>query len=168
MDYKNNIFILRNIHKSSDTELINYTFEKILPKIFNYYKENRNREIYNIDNCYKKYFPNLYLELLGIYNLNDLSKLIYRKNNYNKIEYIIKLLKEKNIKLDNYRQEAKKILSIENIKNYSLYINEKYLYKKRIKKYVSIVINTIMDARKYNFKMCALKFLKTISKKCNS
>ena len=88
----------RNIHKSNDEELINYTFEKILPKIFNYYKKNRNKEINNIDNidnCYKKYFPNLYLELLDIYNLSDLSKLIYRKNNYNKIEYIIKLLKEK-------------------------------------------------------------------------
>ena len=95
MDYKNNIFILRNIHKSNDEELINYTFKKILPKIFDYYKENRNKEIHNIDNCYKKYYPTLYLELLGIYNLNDLSKLIYRKNNYNKIEYIIKLLKEK-------------------------------------------------------------------------
>ena len=129
MDYKNNIFILRNIHKSNDNKLIDYTFEKILPKIFNYYKENRNKEIYNIDNCYKKYFPNLYLELSGIYNLTDLSKLIHRKNNYNKIEYIIKLLKEKNIKLDNYRQEAKDILSIENIKNYSLYIDEKYLKK---------------------------------------
>ena len=79
MDYKNNIFILRNIHKSNDEELIYYTFEKILPKIFNFYKENRNKEIYNIDNCYKKYYPNLYLELLGIYNLRDLSKLIYRK-----------------------------------------------------------------------------------------
>ena len=91
MDYKNNIFILRNIHKSNDKELIDYTFEKILPKIFNYYKENRNKEnrnkeIYDIDNCYKKYFPNLCL--------SDLSKLIYRKNNYDKIEYIIKLLKE--------------------------------------------------------------------------
>ena len=116
MDYKNNIFILRNIHKSNDNELIDYTFEKILPKIFNYYKENRNKEIYNIDNCYKKYFPNLYLELLGIYNLTDLSKLIYRKNIYNKIEYIIKLLKEKNIKLDNYRQEAKKIYLLKILK----------------------------------------------------
>ena len=130
MDYKNNIFTLRNIHKSIDKELIDYTFEKIFPKIFNYYKENRNKQICNVDNCYKKYFPNLYLELLGIYNLSDLSKLIYRKNNYNKIEYIIKLLKEKNIKLDNYRQEAKKISSIENISNYSLYIDEKYLNKK--------------------------------------
>ena len=133
MDYKNNIFILRNIHKSDDKELIDYTFEKILPKIFNYYKENRNKEIYNIDNCYKKYYPNLYLELLGIYNLSDLSKLIYRKNNYNKIEYIIKLLKEKDIELKNYRQEAKNILSIVNISNYSLYIDEKYLNKKESK-----------------------------------
>ena len=95
MDYKNNISILRNIHKSNDRELIDYTFEKILPKIFNYYKQNRNKEIYNIENCYRKYYPNLYLELLGIYKLTDLSKLIHRKNNCNKVEYIIKLLKEK-------------------------------------------------------------------------
>ena len=148
MDYKNNIFILRNIHKSNDKELIDYTFEKTLPKIFNYYKENRNKEIYNIDNCYKKYFPTLYLDLLEIYNLSDLSKLIYRKNNYNKIEYIIKLLKEKNVDLKNYREEAKIILAIENIKNYSLYIDEKYLNKKELEKYVLIVINIIMNVRK--------------------
>ena len=87
MNYKNNIFILRNIHKSNDDELIDYTFEKILPKIFDYYEENRNTNeiIYNIDNCYKKYYPNLYLDLLGLYNLSDLSKLIYRKNNYKKL-----------------------------------------------------------------------------------
>ena len=55
MNYKNNIFILRNIHKSNDEELIHYTFKKILPKIYNYYKEHRNTNeiIYNIDNCYK-------------------------------------------------------------------------------------------------------------------
>ena len=99
MNYKNNIFILRNIHKSNDDELIDYTFEKILPKIFDYYKENRNNNeiMYNIDNCCKKYFPNLYLELLGLYNLSNLSKLIYRKNNYKKIEYIIKSLKDNNV-----------------------------------------------------------------------
>ena len=110
MNYKNNIFILRNIHKSNDVELIDYTFKKILPKIYNYYKENRNTNeiIYNIDNCYKQYFPNLYLDLLGIYNLSDLTKLIYRKNTYNKIDYIIKLLKEKNVDLKNYREESKK------------------------------------------------------------
>ena len=144
MDYKNNIFILRNIHKSNDKELIDYTFKKILPKIFNYYKENRNKEIYNIDNCYKKYSPNLYLDLLEINNLTDLLKLIYRKNNYNKIEYIIKLLKEKNVDLTNYREEAKKILAIENIKNYSLYIDEKYLNKKRVK-------TICLDCNKYHY-----------------
>ena len=95
MNYKNNIFILRNIHKSNDEELIDYTFKKILPEIYDYYKQNRNKEIYNIDKCYKKYFPNSYLELLGIYNLSDLTKLIYRKNNYNEIDYVIKSLKEK-------------------------------------------------------------------------
>ena len=108
MNYKNNIFILRNIHKSNDDELIDYTFKRILPKIFDYYKQNRNKEIYNIDNCYKKYFPNLYLDLLEIYNLSDLSKLIYRKNNYNKIDYIIKLLKEKNVKLKIIEKKQKK------------------------------------------------------------
>ena len=146
MNYKNNILILRNIHKSNDDELIDYTFKKILPKIYNYYKENRNTNeiIYNIDNCYKKYFPNLYLELLDIYNLSDLTKMIYRKNNYNKIDYIIKLLKEKNVKLDNNRQEAKKILAIENIKNYSLYIDEKYLNKKRIRK-------ICLDCNRYHY-----------------
>ena len=144
MDYKNNIFILRNIHKSNDEELINYTFEKILPKIFNYYKKIEIKKSIILIIATKKYFPNLYFELLGIYNLSDLSKLIYRKNNYNKIEYIVKLLKEKNIKLDNYRQEAKKNLSIENIKNYSLYIDEKYLNKKRIKK-------ICVDCNKYHY-----------------
>ena len=66
IDYKNNIFILRNIYKLNDEELIDYTFEKILSKIYNYYKENRNTKkiIYNIDNCYKKYFPNLYLRII--------------------------------------------------------------------------------------------------------
>ena len=95
--YKNNIFILRNTHKSNDEELVDYTFKKILPTIYNYYKEHRNTNetICNIDNCYKRYFPNLYLELLGVYNLSDLTKMICRKNNYNKIDYIIKLLKEK-------------------------------------------------------------------------
>ena len=69
IDYKNNIFILRNIYKSNDTELIDYTFKKILPKIYDYYKQNRNTSIiiYNIDNCYKKYFPNLYLRIIRGY-----------------------------------------------------------------------------------------------------
>ena len=146
MNYKNNIFILRNIHKSNDDELIDYTFKKILPKIYSYYKENRNTNeiIYNIDNCYKQYFPNSYLDLLGLYNLSDLTKLIYRKNNYDKIDYILRLLKEKNVDLKNYREKSKKILAIENIKNYSLYIDEKYLNKKRIRK-------ICLDCNRYHY-----------------
>ena len=85
MDYNNNILILRNIHISNDDELIDYIFKKILPKIFDYYKENKNTDkiIYNIDNCYTKYFPDLYNDLSKIYELSDLRKLVYRKNNYN-------------------------------------------------------------------------------------
>ena len=70
--------------------------------------------------------------------------MIYRKNTYNKIDYMIKLLKEKNVELDNYRQEAKNILSIGNIKNYSLYIDEKHLNKKRTKK-------ICVDCNKYHY-----------------
>ena len=62
-----------------------------------------------------------------------LTKLIYRKNSYNKIEYTIKLLKEKNVDLNNYRKEAKIILSIENISNYSQNIDKIYLDKEKIK-----------------------------------
>ena len=52
MNYKK-IFILRNINKSNDEELIDYTFKKILPKIYNYYKRkkchrNYREIIYNI------------------------------------------------------------------------------------------------------------------------
>ena len=69
-----------------------------------------------------------------VYNLSDLTKLIYRKNNNNKIDYVIKLLKETNVKLENYRKEAEDILSIENIINYSLFIDKEYLNKIKIKK----------------------------------
>ena len=72
-----------------------------------------------------------------------MTKLIYSKNNYKKIDYIIKLLKEKNVKLENYR-EAKNILSTENIKNYSLYIDEKYLNKLRNRKICA-------DCNKYHY-----------------
>ena len=76
--------------------------------------------------------------------MSDLKKLIYRKNTYNKIDYIIKLLKDKNVKLDNFREEAKKILDNKDIKNYSLYIDEKYLNKKRIRK-------ICLDCNKYHY-----------------
>ena len=70
--------------------------------------------------------------------------MIYRKNTYNKIDYIIKLLKDKKVKVENYREEAKKILDNKSIKNYSLYIDEKYLNKIRIRKICT-------DCNKYHY-----------------
>ena len=110
MVYQNKISILRIILKNSDDDdLIDYNFKKILPEIYTFYKENRNKQIiiYNIDNCYEKYCRNLYDELSKIYKLTTLDKLIFRKK-YDRLNYIIKLLKEKNIRLDDYKQEAKK------------------------------------------------------------
>ena len=48
--------------------------------------------------------------------------------NYNNNIFILRNIHKSN------DEEAKYILSIENIKNYSLYIDEKYLNKERIKK----------------------------------
>ena len=40
-EYKNQIFILRNIlQKSNDRDLIGHVFKKILPEIFDFYIEN--------------------------------------------------------------------------------------------------------------------------------
>ena len=65
-EYKNRISILRNIlQKSNDQDLIDYTFKKILPEIFDFYVQNYiiPNIIYNIDNCYKLYFIDFYNEL---------------------------------------------------------------------------------------------------------
>ena len=131
MTYQNKISILRNILKNSDdNDLIDYTFKEILPEIYTFYKENRNKQIiiYNIDNCYKKYHPNSYLELFGIYKLTTLDKLIFRKK-YDRLNYIIKLLKDKNIILDDYKYEAQKILLFDNKKNCGMWIDNNYLNK---------------------------------------
>ena len=79
MTYQNKISILRNILKNSDNKnLTDHVFKQILPEIYNFYKENRNKQIiiYIIDNCYKLYHKNLYDELS---KLTTLDKLIFRK-----------------------------------------------------------------------------------------
>ena len=81
-EYKNQIFILRNIlNKSNDRDLIDYVFKKILPQIFDFYMENyiNPNIIYNIDNCYKLYYPDLYNELSKFYKLATQETLIFRK-----------------------------------------------------------------------------------------
>ena len=86
--------------------------------------------IYNIDNCYKLYFTDLYNELSKNYKLTTQDILIFRKK-YERVNYIIKLLKDKNIFLKDYKKEAIKILSTPNIQNYSMHVNNFYLNKNR-------------------------------------
>ena len=132
-EYKNKISILRNIlQKSSDQDLIDYVFKKILPDIFDFYMENyiNPNIIYNIDNCYKLYFTDLYNELSKNYKVTTQDTLIFRKK-YDRVNYIIKLLKDKNIDSKDYKKEAIKILLTPDIKNYSMYIDNFYLNMNR-------------------------------------
>ena len=132
-EYKNQISILRNIlQKSNDRDLIDYVFKKILPEIFYFYMENYINPyiIYNIDNCYKLYYTDLYNELSKDYKLTTQDTLIFR-NKYERVNYIIKLLKNRNISVKDYKKEAIKILLTPNIKNYSMYIDNFYLNMNR-------------------------------------
>ena len=124
-EYKNQISILRNIlQKSNDKHLIDYVFKKILPNIFDFYMKNyiNPNIIYNIDNSYRKYYADLYNELSKNYKMTSKDALILRKK-YERVNYIIKLLKDKNIYVKDYKKEAIKILLRPNIKNYSMYID---------------------------------------------
>ena len=145
MTYQNKISILRNILKNSDNKnLTDHVSKQILPETYTFYKENRNKQIiiYNIDNCYKLYYKNLYDELSKIYKLTTLDKLIFRKK-YDRLNYIIKLLKDKNIILDDYKNEAQKIFLFDNIKNYSMWIDNNYLDENR-------QIKKCLDCNKYH------------------
>ena len=132
-EYKNQISILRNIFKkSNDRDLIDHVFKKILSNIFDFYIENyiNPNIIYNIDNCYKLYYADLYNELSKFYKLATQNTLIFRKK-YERVNYIIKLLKDKNVCVKDYKSEAIKILLTPNIKNYSMYIDNFYLNMNR-------------------------------------
>ena len=78
--------------------------------------------------------PNLYNELSKFYKLATQDTLIFRKK-YERVNYIIKLLKDKNINVKDYKKEAIKVLLTPNIKNYSMYIdNFYYKYESYCKK----------------------------------
>ena len=133
-EYKNQISILRNIlQKSNDRDLIDYVFKKILPEIFYFYMENyiNPNIIYNIDNCNKLYYTDLYNELSKNYKLTTQDTLTFR-NKYERVNCIIKLFKNRNIYVKDYKKEAIKILLTPNIKNYSMYIDNFYLNMNRM------------------------------------
>ena len=149
-EYKNQISILRNIlQRSNDKYLIDHVFKTILPNIFDFYMENYINPsiIYNIDNCYKLYYPDLYNELSENYKLTNQDALIFRKK-YQRVNYIIKLLKDKNVYVKDYKKEAIKVLLTPNIKNYSMYIDNFYLNMNRQSKNVIIEINIIQIVMK--------------------
>ena len=117
---ENYIDLLRNIVKNFRySNEFDDIIKRILNKIFNNYYVNREKYIYNIDNLYKKYDISKYnfiKKKYGISKKEDFIDLIDIKH------YIIKLLKENNIK-ENYEMIANEILK-NNIKNYKEYVKE--------------------------------------------
>ena len=132
-EYKNRISILRNIlKKSTDQDLMDYVFKKFYPKYSIFIWRITLILILPviIDNCYKLYYSDLYNELSKFYKLATQDTLIFRKK-YERVNYIIKLLKDKNIDVKDYKKEAIKVLLTPNIKNYSMYIDNFYLNMNR-------------------------------------
>ena len=121
------IEILKNILKNfNDDEDFILIIKTILIKIFDMYYLERNNQIYNLDNLFKKYNINLYNLLKQKYILTESKKLIFKKHKYHKKEYIIKLLKNNNIVLnknETYSNIANEILKKENIKLVSYVYN---------------------------------------------
>ena len=117
------IEILKDFNDDDDFILI---IKTILIKIFDMYYLERNIQLYNIDNLFKKYNTNMYNLLKQKYILTESKKLIFKKHVYDKREYIIKLLKNNNIVLNKNEtcsKIANEILKKENIK-ISSYVND--------------------------------------------
>ena len=121
------IEILKNIIKNfNDDEDFILIIKTILIKIFDMYYLERNNQIYNLDNLFKKYNIKMYNLLKEKYILTNSKKLIFKKHRYNKKEYIVKLLKKNNIVLnedETYSNIANEILKKENIKLVSYIYN---------------------------------------------
>ena len=121
------IEILKNILKNfNDDEDFILIIKTILIKVFDMYYLERNNQIYNLDNLFKKYNINMYNLLKQKYILTQSKKLIFKKHKYVKKEYVIKLLKKHNIVLnknETYSNIANEILKKENIKLVSYVYN---------------------------------------------
>ena len=112
--------ILKNFNGQCDNIIKN-----ILIKIFDIYYLDRNIQKYNIDNVFKKYNTNMYDLLERKYILTKSKKLIFKKHKYDKREYIMFLLKNNNIDLNenkSYKSIADEILK-NDIKCYTKYVN---------------------------------------------
>ena len=94
--YKNYVDVLRNILKNfSNTDEFDDIIKYILIKLFDTYYFERDIQLYNIDNVFKKYNMYMHNLLSKKYVLTKPKKLIFIKHKYDKKEYIINLLKKK-------------------------------------------------------------------------
>ena len=125
--YKNYIDVLRHILKDFDDNQLDHIIKNILIKIFDIYFLERDIQLYNIDNVFKKYNMNMHNLLSRKYTLTKSKKIIFMKHKYDKMEYIINLLKKnKNLILEeneSYKEIANEILK-SNVDCYTKYIND--------------------------------------------
>ena len=125
--YKNYIDVLRSILKIFNDNQFDDIIKNILIKIFDIYYLERDIQMYNIDNVFKKYNINMYNLLCRKYTLTKSKRLVFIKHRYDKKEYIVKLLK-KNINF--YLKEGETYGGIVNkiLKNdtgcYTTYVNK--------------------------------------------
>ena len=90
----NYVQILQTISKNNINGFYDDMIKSILVKIFDDYYLNRDNMNYNIDNIFEKYIFNMYNLLESKYILTTSDKLIFKKHEYDKREYIIFLLKK--------------------------------------------------------------------------
>ena len=95
--YRNYKDVLRHILKNFDDNEFDHIIKNILIKIFDIYYLERDIQLYNIDNVFKKYNMNMYNLLSRKYSLTKSKKIIFIKHKYDKKEYIINLLKKTKI-----------------------------------------------------------------------
>ena len=92
--YKNYIDVLRHILENFDDNEFDHIIKNISIKIFDIYYLERDIQLYNIDNVFKKYNISMYNLLSRRYTLTKSKKLIFVKHKYDRKEYIINLKKK--------------------------------------------------------------------------
>ena len=92
--YKNYIDVFRNVLKNFDDNEFDNIIKNILIKIFDIYYLERDIQLYNIDNVFRKYNMNMNNLLSRKYLMTKSKKLMFIKHKYDKKEYLINLLKK--------------------------------------------------------------------------
>ena len=144
--HKNYIDVLRNVLKNFDDNEFDHIINNILIEIFDIYYLERDIQLYNIDNIFRKYNINMYNLLSRKYVMTKSKKLVFIKHKYDKKEYIINSLKKnKNLILEDdesYKNIADGILKSD-VDCCTKYIDEfcsnRLLTKKRNLLFVSIL-----------------------------